>query len=63
MEVFVIDVCSYLGWMLIELDIEKVVCGVRDGFVENIVVNIVLICRRIWDLCFWNEMVWVGDRL
>lgn len=59
--VFIIDVRSYLGRNLEEFDIEKVVRGVRDGFVENIVVNMVFFRWWIRDECFCIKMIKVGE--
>lgn len=58
----VIDVRSYPGRTPQEPDVEKVIRGSRDGFVENIIENTALIRRRIRDERYRNEILQVGER-
>jgi stage V sporulation protein AF len=57
-----IDIRSYPGRNPDEPDIERVVRGARDGFVENIVMNTSLTRRRIRDERLRMEMIRVGKR-
>ncbi|HJV45891.1 MAG TPA: spore germination protein [Bacillota bacterium] len=57
-----IDAREYPGRNPDEPDIERVVRGSRDGFVENIVVNTALTRRRIRDERLRMEMMQVGTR-
>ncbi len=59
---FVVDVRSYPGRQPEEPDIEKIVRGARDGFVENIIVNTGLIRRRIRDERLRYNMLKIGER-
>jgi stage V sporulation protein AF len=45
-----------------EPDIERVVRGPRDGFVETLVFNLALIRRRVRDRSLINEYIQVGER-
>lgn len=57
---FLIFVC---GWELCgieELNIEVVVRGLREGFIENLRINIVFIRRKICDLKFKIELIKIG---
>ncbi|KAB2338965.1 spore germination protein [Cytobacillus depressus] len=58
----VIDVRSYPGRSTQEPDIEKVIRGSRDGFVENIILNTALTRRRIRDERLRFEITSVGER-
>lgn len=59
---FVVDVRSYPGRQPEEPDVEKIVRGARDGFVENIIVNTGLIRRRIRDERLRYNMLKIGER-
>jgi len=58
---FVLDVRNYPGRQPAEPETEKVVRGSRDGFTENIIVNVGLIRRRVRDPLFRTELFQVGD--
>ncbi|PLR76372.1 spore germination protein [Bacillus sp. V3-13] len=57
-----IDVRNYPGRQPEEPDVEKVIRGSRDGFVENIVVNTALTRRRVRDERLRFEMIKAGER-
>ncbi|MDQ0233573.1 spore germination protein [Metabacillus malikii] len=59
---FIVDVRSYPGRQPEEPDIEKIVRGARDGFVENIIVNTGLIRRRIKDERLRYKLIQIGER-
>lgn len=61
-EVIIIDAREYPVRSPEEPDLEKVVRGSRDGFVETIVFNTALIRRRIRDPKLRMEMMSVGTR-
>lgn len=61
-QVIIIDAREYPVRSLQEPDLEKVVRGSRDGFVETIVFNTALIRRRIRDPKLRMEMLHVGTR-
>lgn len=58
---FVLDVRKYPGRGPSEPETEKVVRGSRDGFTENIIVNVGLIRRRVRDPLFRTELHRVGN--
>src|SRR5690554_3472701 len=58
---FVLDVRNYPGRGPEEPETEKVVRGSRDGFTENIIINVGLIRRRIRDPYFRTELHRVGN--
>lgn len=58
----IIDLRVYPSRSPQEPDLEKVVRGPRDGFVETIVMNILLIRRRLRDPRLRNEVMQVGTR-
>ncbi len=58
---FVLDVRNYPGRMPEEPETEKVVRGSRDGFTENIIVNVGLLRRRVRDPLFRTELYKVGN--
>ncbi|WP_078545954.1 spore germination protein [Litchfieldia alkalitelluris] len=57
-----IDVRSYPGRNPEEPDTEKVIRGARDGYTENLVINVALTRRRIRDERLRNEIMQVGER-
>ncbi|MBD8070322.1 spore germination protein [Bacillus sp. PS06] len=57
-----VDVRSYPGRNPEEPDTEKVIRGARDGYTENIVVNVALTRRRIRDERLRNEIIQIGER-
>ncbi|MFC4324107.1 spore germination protein [Litchfieldia salsa] len=57
-----VDVRSYPGRNPEEPDTEKVIRGARDGYTENLVVNVALTRRRIRDERLRNEILQVGER-
>jgi len=61
-EVIIIDARTYPARSPEEPDLERVVRGSRDGFVETLVFNTELIRRRIRDKALRNELVTVGRR-
>lgn len=61
-QVILIDAREYPIRSPQEPDIERVVRGPRDGFVETIVFNLALIRRRVRDRSLVNEYIQVGDR-
>ncbi len=61
-EVIIIDARDYPVRSPEEPDLERVVRGSRDGFVETIVFNTALIRRRVRDPRLRNELFNVGNR-
>ncbi|MDR7078073.1 stage V sporulation protein AF [Neobacillus niacini] len=61
-QVILIDAREYPIRSPQEPDIERVVRGPRDGFVETIVFNLALIRRRVRDRSLVNEYIQVGQR-
>jgi stage V sporulation protein AF len=61
-EAIIIDAREYPGRSPEEPDLERVLRGSRDGFVETIVFNTALIRRRVRDPAFRAEIVNVGRR-
>ncbi|MEH7180286.1 spore germination protein [Neobacillus vireti] len=61
-QVILIDAREYPIRSPQEPDIERVVRGPRDGFVETIVFNLALIRRRVRDRSLINEYIQVGQR-
>ncbi|MFC7391506.1 spore germination protein [Scopulibacillus cellulosilyticus] len=59
---FAVDVRNYPGRTPEEPDVEKVIRGSKDGFVENIILNAGLIRRRVRDENYRNELIRVGKR-
>ncbi len=57
-----VDVRSYPSRGPEEPDTEKVIRGARDGYTENLVVNISLTRRRIRDERLRNEILQIGER-
>ncbi|AEF94902.1 GerA spore germination protein [Desulfotomaculum nigrificans CO-1-SRB] len=61
-QALIIDLRQYPGRLPQEPDLEKVVRGPRDGFVETILMNTLLIRRRLRDPRLRNEAMQVGTR-
>ncbi|HHY39060.1 MAG TPA: spore germination protein [Clostridia bacterium] len=61
-EAVLMDVRSYPGRNPQEPDLERVVRGSRDGFVETLVYNTALIRRRLRDRSLRIEVLQVGNR-
>lgn len=61
-QALIIDLRIYPGRAPQEPDLEKVVRGPRDGFVESVVQNTLLIRRRLRDPRLRNEAIQVGTR-
>jgi stage V sporulation protein AF len=57
-----IDVKSYPVRSIAEPDLERVVRGSRDGFVETLLLNVTLVRRRIRDERFKLEIMQIGKR-
>ncbi|NEW06143.1 spore germination protein [Paenibacillus sp. SYP-B3998] len=57
-----IDVKSYPARNTEEPDLERVVRGSRDGFVETLLINVTLVRRRIRDERFKLEIMQIGKR-
>lgn len=61
-QALIIDLRTYPGRSPQEPDLEKVVRGPRDGFVESVVQNTLLMRRRLRDPRLRNEVIQVGTR-
>ncbi|MCR8642355.1 spore germination protein [Paenibacillus sp. N1-5-1-14] len=61
-EALVIDAKQFPVRSTEEPDLERVVRGSRDGFVETLITNVTLVRRRIRDPGFMTEMMQVGKR-
>ncbi|MDO7786443.1 spore germination protein [Desulforamulus aquiferis] len=61
-QALIIDLRTYPGRSPQEPDLEKVVRGPRDGFVESVVQNTLLMRRRLRDPRMRNEVIQVGTR-
>lgn len=61
-EAVLMDVRSYPGRSPQEPDLERVIRGSRDGFVETLVYNTALIRRRLRDRSLRIEVLQVGNR-
>src|SRR5690606_34596056 len=61
-QAIVLDVRTYPGRSPEEPDIERVVRGSRDGFVETIVFNTALVRRRVRDRSLCMEALQIGQR-
>lgn len=58
----VIDSRTYPVRSVDEPDLERVMRGPRDGFVETLVINLALLRRRVRDFSFRAELLTVGAR-
>lgn len=58
----VIDAKNFPGRSIEEPDLERVVRGARDGFVETLMTNVTLVRRRIRDPRLKLELMTVGER-
>lgn len=58
----VIDAKNFPGRSIEEPDLERVVRGARDGFVETLMINVTLLRRRIRDPRLKLELMNVGER-
>lgn len=61
-QAIIIDAKAYPVRSIAEPDLEKVVRGSRDGFVETLLTNVTLVRRRIRDPRLKLEMVSIGRR-